>query len=310
VSGPSAWIDGLARGDRAALARAITAVENDTPAAAAVLAAVRGRLGRALVIGITGAPGAGKSTLTAAMIEVLRAGGKSVGVVAVDPSSPITGGAILGDRIRMSRHAGDDGVFVRSLAARGHLGGLSRTAERVIDVMDAAGREVVIVETVGTGQNEVEIAGIADVRVVVVAPGLGDDVQAIKAGILEIADLLVVNKADHPLADRTARQLAIGTELGERAVPVLKTVASSGEGVAALVEAVVDLRRALGCRRLDPAHRRAALAGAAGDFLAEQITGGGEAIDALAAALAEGRIGRRDAAREALALLAGKGKPE
>lgn len=301
-----AWIDGLARGDRAALARAITAVENETATAGAVLAAVRGRLGRAHVIGITGSPGAGKSTLTAAMVEVLRSEGKTVGVVAVDPSSPVTGGAILGDRIRMSRHAGDNGVFVRSLASRGHLGGLSRTAERVIDVMDASGRDVVIVETVGAGQSEVEIAGIADVRIVVVAPGLGDEVQAMKAGILEIADLLVVNKADHPLAARTARQLAAGTELGERVVPVLKTVASSGDGVVALVKAAADLREKLGCRRLDPAHRRAALVSAVGDVLRDEITASGPAIDALADALAEGSMSRREAALKALALLAEK----
>lgn len=306
MTSPPAWLDGLARGDRAALARAITAVENETAAAGAVLSALRGRVGRAHVFGITGAPGAGKSTLTAAMVEVLRGEGKTVGVVAVDPSSPVTGGAILGDRIRMSRHAGDNGVFVRSLASRGHLGGLSRTAERVIDVMDASGRDVVIVETVGTGQSEVEIAGIADVRIVVVAPGLGDEVQAMKAGILEIADLLVVNKADHPLAARTARQLAAGTELGVRAVPVLKTVASSGEGVVALVKAAAGLRAALGCRRLDPAHRRAALVTAVGDMVREEIAQGGQEIDALAEALAEGSMSRREAALKALALLAEK----
>lgn len=308
MTSADAWIADLTRGDRAALARAITAVENETAAAAAVLAASRGRLGRAHVIGITGAPGAGKSTLTAAMIEVLRELGKTVGVVAVDPSSPVTGGAILGDRIRMTRHAGDSGVFVRSLASRGHLGGLSRTAERVIDVMDAAGRDIVIVETVGTGQSEVEIAGIADVRIVVVAPGLGDEIQAMKAGILEIADLLVVNKADHPLAARTVRQLAAGAELSDRRVPVLKTIASSGEGVAALVAAAEEARDRLGCRRLDPAHRRRALIGALVELLEERIGAGGEAVDALAAELGDGRIARRAAALRALALLSGEAR--
>uniref|UniRef100_UPI000E663A01 methylmalonyl Co-A mutase-associated GTPase MeaB n=1 Tax=Desertibaculum subflavum TaxID=2268458 RepID=UPI000E663A01 len=262
MSKREAWIGGIARGERAALARAITAVENETGEALAVLAAIRARLGRALVLGVTGPPGAGKSTLVAALIGELRQRRLTVGVVAVDPSSPVTGGAILGDRIRMGRHAEDDGVFVRSLASRGHLGGLSRTAQRVIDVMDASGRDIVLVETVGAGQSEVEIAGIADLRIVVVAPGLGDEVQAIKAGILEIADMFVVNKADQPLAERTARQLAAAASLAERDGPppqVLKTTATSGEGVAALADAVLAQRGRTG-RRLSPAWRRAALA--------------------------------------------------
>jgi LAO/AO transport system kinase len=187
------WIEHLLAGDRAALARAITAVENETAEAPLVLKAIRPALGRASVVGFTGAPGAGKSTLVSAYVAELRRRNLGVGVVAVDPSSPITGGALLGDRIRMTAHATDPGVFIRSLASRGHLGGLSRTASRVIDVMDAAGKDVVLVETVGAGQSEVEIADVADVRVVVLAPGLGDEIQAIKAGILEIADILVVN---------------------------------------------------------------------------------------------------------------------
>ena len=220
------WAARLADGERVALARAITAVENDRSDAKAVLGAVYGRAGRAQVIGITGAPGVGKSTLLNALIASYRAAGLKVGVVAVDPSSPISGGAILGDRIRMSEHGGDVGVFVRSLAARGHLGGLSRAAARVVDVMDAAGFDIVIVETVGTGQSEVEIMDIAQTVLVVSAPGLGDDIQAVKAGILEIADILVVNKADMPLADRTEAQLRDALALGQRGdweVPVMKT---------------------------------------------------------------------------------------
>lgn len=201
------WLDDLLAGDRGALARALTEVENELPEARAVIAACAPRLGHAVVVGVTGAPGAGKSTLVGAYVSVLRGAGKTVGVIAVDPSSPFNGGALLGDRIRMAEHAGDPGVFVRSLAARGHLGGLSRTASRAIDVMDAAGFDLVVVETVGVGQSEIEIAEFADVRVVVWLPGGGDEIQAAKAGVLEIADLIVVNKADLPGADRAARTL-------------------------------------------------------------------------------------------------------
>lgn len=252
------WLASLLAGERAALARAITAVENETEEARAVLQAIRGKLGHALVVGFTGAPGAGKSTLVSAYLGTLRARGQTVGVVAVDPSSPLTGGAILGDRIRMGQHATDPGVFIRSLASRGHLGGLSRTATRVIDVFDASGRDVVVVETVGTGQSEVEVAEIADVRVVVNAPGLGDDVQAIKAGILEIADILVVNKSDLPFAERSARQLAAmsaqrgpGEDL-RGPVPVLQTSATRNEGIAELADAIAAAGRR---KRPDPKAR-------------------------------------------------------
>lgn len=250
---PPDWLPGLLAGERAALARAITAVENETDEAAAVLQGIRSRLGHALVVGFTGAPGAGKSTLVSAYVAELRRRDLSVGVVAVDPSSPLTGGAILGDRIRMSQHAGDPGVFIRSLASRGHLGGLSRTAARVIDVFDASGRDVVVVETVGTGQSEVEIAEIADVRVVVNAPGLGDDVQAIKAGILEIADILVVNKSDLPFAERSARQLAaMSAQRGHGPVPVLQTSATSAKGVPELADAIAAVGKR---KRPDPRAR-------------------------------------------------------
>ncbi len=243
------WLGGLLAGERGALARALTAVENELPEAGAVIAACAPALGRALVVGVTGAPGAGKSTLVGAYVGALRAAGRTVGVIAVDPSSPFSGGALLGDRIRMTEHSGDDGVFVRSVAARGHLGGLSRSTSRVIDVMDAAGRDVVIVETVGVGQSETEVAELADVRVVVWQPGGGDEVQAAKAGVLEIADLIVVNKADLADAARAAHTLEGAAQaLPEARRPrVLLTVASRGEGIAAVADAIAAI--AAGRRR-------------------------------------------------------------
>jgi LAO/AO transport system kinase len=299
------WLPALLAGDRAALARAITAVENETPEARAVLQGIRGRLGRALVVGFTGAPGAGKSTLVSAYVDVLRRRGLGVGVVAVDPSSPLTGGAILGDRIRMTRHSGDAGVFVRSLASRGHLGGLSRTAARVIDVFDASGRDVVVVETVGTGQSEVEVAEIADVRVVVNAPGLGDDVQAIKAGILEIADVLVVNKADLPFAERSARQLAAMAaqrSAGKTAVPVLQTSASSGQGVEDLADAIVAIGRR---KRPDPrARTRRLLQNLALDAVRRRLASLPDgAVDSLADGMLSGALDTETALRRMLDLL-------
>jgi len=234
---PQAVLDG----SRVALARAVTLLENDRPGADELHAALASRRGRAHVVGITGAPGAGKSTLISALLRELRARGRSVAVLAIDPSSPISGGALLGDRVRMGEPGEDEGVFIRSVSSRGHLGGLSRSAGRIIDLFDAAGFGVVIVETVGTGQSEVEISRFADTNVVVCPPGLGDEVQAIKAGILEIADVLVVNKADLPLAVRTARDLETAPGLRHRrgwTVPVLSTVATDGKGVAALVDAL------------------------------------------------------------------------
>lgn len=239
------------RGNRAVLSRALTAVESGD-GAARILSAIQPALGRARTVGITGSPGAGKSTLINKLIGVLRARGESVAVVAVDPSSPLSGGAILGDRVRMTDHQIDDGVFVRSVASRGSFGGLSINTARLMDVFDAAGYDWVIVETVGAGQSEVEIADLAETTVVVCAPGLGDDVQAIKAGILEIGDLIVVNKADHPHADTTIEQLRSGITLRRHNhdVQVLPTVALSGDGVAALADA-------LGARERDPARRHA-----------------------------------------------------
>ena len=200
-------IERLTAGEGAALARAISLIEAGGPVAGVIHRAVHRSAGKSLVVGFTGPPGAGKSTLIDAYIAELRKSGRTVAVAAVDPSSPFCGGAVLGDRIRMGRHTEDDGVFIRSISSRGHLGGLTENIHRIIDVMDAAGRDVIVIETVGTGQSEVELIEIADIRVVVNAPGLGDDVQAIKAGIMEIADILVLNKADMPMADITVRQL-------------------------------------------------------------------------------------------------------
>jgi LAO/AO transport system ATPase len=228
-------------GDRRSIARAITQMEVEGPAAATLRAAMAQHVGRAHVIGITGAPGAGKSTLINALLGELLGRGARVGVVAVDPSSPVTGGAVLGDRVRMGEHGADDRVFIRSVAARGHLGGVSRQTGQIIDVLDAAGFDTIVVETVGTGQSEVEIAGLADTKVVVCAPGLGDDVQAIKAGILEIADVLVVNKGDSPLAVETERSLRDMLRLRRRSewvVPVVRTTATTREGIAALADAI------------------------------------------------------------------------
>jgi len=239
----------LIAGDRRAIARALTAFETDAPEGRALARAIAPRLGRAHVIGITGAPGAGKSTLINALLGELLARGKRIGVVAVDPSSPISGGAVLGDRVRMAEHGGHENVFVRSVATRGHLGGLSRATSRMVDVLDAAGFDTVIVETVGAGQSEVEITRIADTRIVVCPPGLGDDIQAIKAGILEIADILVVNKGDSPLAERTARDLKDMLHMRRRGAPavaVLVTVATTGAGVPALVDKIAEHRGATG----------------------------------------------------------------
>jgi LAO/AO transport system ATPase len=239
----------LFAGNRRAIARAITAFESGAPDAASLAAAITPRLGRAHVIGITGAPGAGKSTLINALLGELLARGKRVGVVAVDPSSPISGGAVLGDRVRMAEHGSHENVFVRSVASRGHLGGLSRATSRIVDVMDAAGFDTIIVETVGAGQSEVEIAKIGDTRIVVCPPGLGDGIQAIKAGILEIADILVVNKGDSPLASRTARDLHEMLHLRRASAPkvaVLVTTATTGEGVPALVDKIAEHRGATG----------------------------------------------------------------
>ena len=240
-------IERLRTGDRRALARLLTLVEDGTAAEQQeVVAALHPQGGRARVLGITGAPGVGKSSITSALVAAARTRGRRVAVLAVDPSSPRTGGALLGDRIRMQEHHGDDGVFVRSMAARGHLGGLAAAVPAAALVLDAAGYDDVIVETVGVGQSEVDVAAMAGTTVLVLAPGLGDGVQAAKAGILEVADVLVVNKADQPGAGRLESELrgmlelghVVGTDDGGWTPPVLRTVAVRGEGVAELLDAV------------------------------------------------------------------------
>ena len=232
---------GVLAGARRSIARAITLADGDAPAATVIAELLRTHLGRATTIGVTGAPGAGKSTLVNALIGEMRKRRKRVAVIAVDPSSPISGGAVLGDRVRMAAGDSDDGVFIRSLATRGQLGGVSRSTARAVDVLDAAGYDVIVIETVGAGQSEVEIANLARTCVVVLPPGLGDEVQALKAGILEIADVLVVNKADLPDAARTERDLKAMLALrakDRRGVPVLRTIATSGQGVAELADAI------------------------------------------------------------------------
>lgn len=235
---PASWAQRIWTGERRALARAITAVENELPEAIALRAALAARPGHARIVGITGPPGAGKSTLVNALVKELLLRGERVAVIAVDPSSPFTGGAVLGDRVRMGETQADERVFIRSLASRGHLGGLSRSTAQVVEIVKAAGFDSVIIETVGAGQSEVEVARVAATRIVVCPPGLGDDVQALKAGILEIADAFVVNKADLPDAARTERELHSMLVLRRQdpRPPVLRTVATSGEGVAKLAE--------------------------------------------------------------------------
>ena len=243
-------------GNRYALARLISLVEDDGAGARAALATLYPRTGQAHIVGVTGAPGTGKSTLVNELAKSLRAQGRTVGVVAVDPSSPFTGGALLGDRVRMRDLAGDPGVYIRSMASRGSLGGLARATGDVVKVLDAVGFAVVLVETVGAGQAEVDIARTAHTTVVVEAPGMGDEVQALKAGLLEIADVLVVNKADRPGAARTARALEMvinqnasrshgGTDDNVWRPPILKTIALDGTGVPEVLEGIAAHREYL-----------------------------------------------------------------
>ncbi|HXP87036.1 MAG TPA: methylmalonyl Co-A mutase-associated GTPase MeaB [Bryobacteraceae bacterium] len=242
----------IAKGDVRALARAATWIENRHPQAEELLEQLFPRTGRALILGITGPPGAGKSTLCDALAAVARAQGQTVGVIAVDPSSPYTGGAILGDRVRMTRHHADPGVFIRSMATRGWLGGLARATAEMTMLLDAAGRDTVMVETVGVGQDEVEIARLADVTVVVLAPGQGDDVQAIKAGIMEIADVFVINKSDLPGADKLEHEIKSSLALGDhdQAPEVVRAVATEGRGITETLTAVREVHaRAAGPER-------------------------------------------------------------
>lgn len=317
--------DRVLAGDVRAAARLMRGLDDRLPEAEAALRALFPRTGRAYVVGLTGAPGAGKSSLTDRLIARLRGAGRTVGVVAVDPTSPFTGGAILGDRIRMQDHATDPGVFIRSLGTRGHLGGLSRSTAALVQVMDAMGKDVVLVETVGVGQDEIEIAELAHTVVVVTVPGLGDDVQAIKAGVLEIADVFAVNKADRDGADRTVRDLQGMLEL-RRAVagrpaehdaahrftegagappldadwepPIVRTVATRDDGIEALLEAIERHRAHLEADGLRATRDTARARGAFVAILRDRLLAG--ALDRLEAE--RGRldaIAARIAAREA-----------
>jgi LAO/AO transport system kinase len=238
------WIERLRSGEPRALARAISTVENRGAEAANLLKGLFPHSGKARILGMTGAPGAGKSTLVDQLAKHYRREGKTLGIIAVDPTSPYTGGAILGDRIRMQDHHADPGIYIRSMATRGSLGGLARTTADVATVLDASGRDLILIETVGVGQDEVDIVRLADITVVILVPGMGDDVQTIKAGIMEIADIFVINKSDREGAERVEREIRAMQSLAMRddrwSPPIVKTVASEGKGIEELAAAIAN----------------------------------------------------------------------
>lgn len=294
-------------GEARAIGRLISQVEDGSPVLREVMAALTpyagGVDGGAHIVGLTGSPGVGKSTSTSALVAELRRRDLRVGVLAVDPSSPFSGGALLGDRIRMSEHATDPGVFIRSMAARGHLGGVSRATPQALRVLDAAGCDVILVETVGVGQSEVEIARLADTTIVLVAPGMGDGIQAFKAGILEIGDVFVINKADRDGADQVRRDLRSMISLAERPEgawrpPVIKTVATDGRGASDVVDAVVE-------------HRT--WAGESGELERRRVRRARDEIEAIALTALRARWGSVDAGNRldvlASAVVAGESDP-
>lgn len=297
--------------DLRAVARLISLVEGDSPLRREVAAALAPHAGRAWVVGLTGAPGVGKSTSTSALVAALRGRDRRVGVLAVDPSSPFSGGALLGDRIRMQEHATDDGVFIRSLASRGQLGGLSAAVPQALRVLDVAGCDVVLIETVGVGQAEVEIASLADTTLLVLAPGLGDGIQAAKAGVVEIADVFVVNKADRDGADQVARDLRHMQTLGgwnpaAWQAPIVKTVAARGDGADAVLDAI-EAHRSWLVEHGELARRRTARAEAEIEAIALDLirrrlgqVRGSSALDTAAARVVAGEIDAYAAADELL----------
>ena len=262
------WFDQLRAGDPRALARAISTVENRTPGWSELLKALFPHSGHARILGLTGPPGAGKSTLVDQLARHYRKENRTVGIIAVDPTSPYTGGAILGDRIRMQDHFSDPGIYIRSMATRGSLGGLARTTADVATVLDASGRDLVMIETVGVGQDEVDIVRLADVTIVILVPGMGDDVQTIKAGIMEIADIFVINKSDREGAERVEREIRALQSLAMRSdhwtPPIVKTVASEGTGIAELAAAIADYEAYLKKENLVLQRRAQKLAGTSG----------------------------------------------
>ena len=234
----------IIKGNPIAIARGISLVENESSKVQEVMKKIFPYTGRSIIVGITGAPGSGKSTLADKLIGVLKKEGKKIGIVAVDPSSPFSGGAILGDRIRMMSHSTDPEIFIRSMATRGHLGGLAKTSGEAITILEAAGKDFILIETVGVGQDEVEVVKLADIVLVVLIPGVGDDIQAFKAGIMEIADIFVINKADSPETDKTERQLNAMLDLGLKnkdRPSVVKTIATEGKGVESLVGEINEI---------------------------------------------------------------------
>jgi LAO/AO transport system kinase len=307
-------VDDLAKralaGDRSAVARLLTIVEIGGPAAREVARSMRGHTGRAWTVGITGAPGSGKSTLTDRLVTRVRADAMRVGVLAIDPTSPFSGGAILGDRVRMQEHATDEGVFIRSMATRGHLGGLAAAAPAAARVLDAVGLPWIVIETVGVGQVEVEIAGHADTTVVVVNPGWGDAVQAAKAGLLEIADVFVVNKADRPGVRDTVRELESTLDLSSDAYrpPVVETVATTGEGVDDLWTAIAAHRAHVEASGTAQIRRRQRVADEVRALVIEGLTAtamprcSGPEFDAIIASVERGE---RDPYAAAAVLIAG-----
>jgi LAO/AO transport system kinase len=304
------WAAQVRAGETRAVSRGITAIENHDPRAETLLGELFPNTGKAFVVGITGAPGTGKSTLVDRLAAEYRGQGKTVGIIAVDPTSPYTGGAILGDRIRMQRHAGDEGIFIRSMATRGFLGGLARATADVALLLDAAGKQIILIETVGVGQDEIDIVRLADCTLVLVVPGLGDDVQSMKAGLMEIADIFVLNKAEREGADRLAQQIEAMLHLaaagsGGWQPPIIRTTATEALGVAALAETIERFRARMessGERRVRTVeHWEQRLVALLEEHLLQRTLGGENgkrALAVLAGEVAERKKSPYDAVRE------------